>query len=889
MIKIYTNTITGKHYDANGDLFADDMPRMFYKGTEKISWQLCTATPEIVENSGNTPDSYWTKSTEYAQYQAVGAFLTADDDYVKRMAGMLSAAVSAGNVSTISATVPEADFDTIPESGVIELFTSTGESEIVKYTGRSIGSNNAVEFTLASGSEVENSYASGGLMDCSQEPMAQAALDTQNSDVAHGLFVFNFTAYSRKLHDRAAYSNSKSISIMALELALFRVDSDTNRVVDLERYELETFTIRTGLAETSANPPLTDAEANETVTLVNTLLAAGFTLQFSSDNENWHDTQVTTGETIDAYFRFRSASTGGTWSSAVKLPQGEKGEDGDAGDDGIRGSRVNFGTAVTGTSDTPSVFETGIDDSLEDDLYINTETFGLYQCTLGGDEDTALWAYVGSLKGPKGEDGEDGDDGVRGSRINYGTSITGTSTTPTAYATGLSDSLENDMYLNTSTMNAYQCTLGGNASTALWKYVGTLRGVSAYTYVAYASNSSGSDFSLTPSDSLKYRAEIHTSTPIATPTSSDFSGAVWQKFLGDPGTNGTNGTRGSRFNYGTAVTGTSTTPTSYATGISDSLAGDAYINTSTQALYQCTLGGDASTALWAYVGSLKGDDANAPIDTVQLNGNNLPISSKKVNVMALPMAEDSMPSAESCMQKHLLYLGTTVSADSYVGKLRTYQMQSEGVSESYPYCDLSISNSSATGTSRVWTGYDAIDQQYRITYNNGWVLERLPFDPEDPATQIGTLTTPSAASQPWGAYTITATSATWYFMPVTDAPQATKGHLYERNEVYDESVIFVTINNSTSTLIKVSGTNKWSDDGTDDGDVFVAWNGANGCWEYYSGSAYMSPACQSTVMPWDPSISGQVWTESGDEGTITPIITRCFVGGWNDLGSILGA
>ena len=61
-------------------------------------------------------------------------------------------------------------------------------------------------------------------------------------------------------------------------------------------------------------------------------------------------------------------------------------------------------------------------------------------------------------------------------------------------------------------------------------------GVSSYTYVAYASDASGADFSLTPSNTLKFRAEIHTTTAIETPDAEDFAGATWVKYIGDDGT-----------------------------------------------------------------------------------------------------------------------------------------------------------------------------------------------------------------------------------------------------------------------------------------------------------------------------------------------------------------
>ncbi len=58
-----------------------------------------------------------------------------------------------------------------------------------------------------------------------------------------------------------------------------------------------------------------------------------------------------------------------------------------------------------------------------------------------------------------------------------------------------------------------------------------------YCYVAYASDNEGTGFSLTPSNSLKYKAEIHVDEPIAEPALADFvaAGAVWVKHLGDDG------------------------------------------------------------------------------------------------------------------------------------------------------------------------------------------------------------------------------------------------------------------------------------------------------------------------------------------------------------------
>ncbi|MDU4726409.1 hypothetical protein [Clostridium sp.] len=70
------------------------------------------------------------------------------------------------------------------------------------------------------------------------------------------------------------------------------------------------------------------------------------------------------------------------------------------------------GTAITGNSEEPTAYETGIQLSRINDRYINTETGNVFICTEGGNESTAKWKYVQSLKGPKGEKGEPGQKGA---------------------------------------------------------------------------------------------------------------------------------------------------------------------------------------------------------------------------------------------------------------------------------------------------------------------------------------------------------------------------------------------------------------------------------------------------------------------------------------------
>lgn len=73
------------------------------------------------------------------------------------------------------------------------------------------------------------------------------------------------------------------------------------------------------------------------------------------------------------------------------------------------------------------------------------------------------------------------------------------------------------------------------------------------------------------------------------------------------GPKGETGTRGSQWYQGTGITGTSTTATAFPeSGVAAALVNDNYLNTDTGATYVCTVAGNASTAKWAYKGSIKG-------------------------------------------------------------------------------------------------------------------------------------------------------------------------------------------------------------------------------------------------------------------------------------------
>ena len=69
----------------------------------------------------------------------------------------------------------------------------------------------------------------------------------------------------------------------------------------------------------------------------------------------------------------------------------------------VKGSTWYAGDGITGTSTTPTAYPgSGVTYALAEDLYLNTtgaDRANVYQCTLEGDADTALWVYVTSIKG----------------------------------------------------------------------------------------------------------------------------------------------------------------------------------------------------------------------------------------------------------------------------------------------------------------------------------------------------------------------------------------------------------------------------------------------------------------------------------------------------------
>ena len=99
------------------------------------------------------------------------------------------------------------------------------------------------------------------------------------------------------------------------------------------------------------------------------------------------------------------------------------------GPQGPRGSLIYYGTAITGTSTSGTIFSgSGIASAMVDDKYLNTSTGDFYTCTTAGAPSVARWAWIVNLRGPQGNVGPAGPTG----QIDENTPIT--FSTPSTYS-----------------------------------------------------------------------------------------------------------------------------------------------------------------------------------------------------------------------------------------------------------------------------------------------------------------------------------------------------------------------------------------------------------------------------------------------------------------------
>lgn len=164
------------------------------------------------------------------------------------------------------------------------------------------------------------------------------------------------------------------------------------------------------------------------------------------------------------------SNTAKIFNFAFKNLKGSKGDKGDTGAKGSTGSTGPQGVSVTKVEQTT----TSTSDAGENVITVTlsngtTSTFKVKNGSKGS-------------TGATGAKGATGATGTRGSMIYWGTAITGTSTTATIFSSsGISSALINDLYINTSNWNIYQCTTAGATSVAKWVYKGNIKGAKGAT------------------------------------------------------------------------------------------------------------------------------------------------------------------------------------------------------------------------------------------------------------------------------------------------------------------------------------------------------------------------------------------------------------------------
>ena len=163
--------------------------------------------------------------------------------------------------------------------------------------------------------------------------------------------------------------------------------------------------------------------------------------------------------------------------------QGLKGDTGQQGPQGIQGLKGDTGEdfVVIGHYDTLVALQTAVPNPSIGDVYsigaVIPYNIYLY------DGITHAWIDYGTIQGPTGATGAKGE----ATYWYTGTTITGTSTSDTIFSgSGIALANIKDLYLNTTTDNIYKCTLGGNASTATWVYIGNIKGATGATGAAGA-------------------------------------------------------------------------------------------------------------------------------------------------------------------------------------------------------------------------------------------------------------------------------------------------------------------------------------------------------------------------------------------------------------------
>jgi hypothetical protein len=268
----------------------------------------------------------------------------------------------------------------------------------------------------------------------------------------------------------------------------------------------------------------------------------------------------------------KSMSEYGT-SKKVKVEAfiGDKGEEG----------KSSYTYIAYASDSSGSNFTMVFDENLD---YIAIKTTTVPITSPQASDFTGLWKNYKGIQGLPGKDGTDGTDGTDGASsytyIAYASDSSGTdftmtfnsaldyiaiktTTTPITSpqasdfvglwknykgATGTAATVDAGTTTTLDPGESASVSNSGSPSAAVFDFgipkgVDGVDGSSAYVYIAYASDSSGTGFTTTFNANLDYIAIKSTTTPIATPQASDFTG-LWKNYKGAQGIQGIQGETG---------------------------------------------------------------------------------------------------------------------------------------------------------------------------------------------------------------------------------------------------------------------------------------------------------------------------------------------------------
>ena len=256
----------------------------------------------------------------------------------------------------------------------------------------------------------------------------------------------------------------------------------------------------------------------------------------------------------------------------------------------------------------------------------------------------------------------------------------------------------------------------GSAYVVLQDVIGTIP-TDGDKYMLLVSKGGKGDDGVAASVTVGTVTEAPAGTPITVTNTGTENNAIFNFTLA----------KGNMWYTGTACTGTSSTGTIFATGIANAGVGDLYLNTGIDAnqgrIYKCVLGGDASTAKWAYVATIVASadgavsySAQSPTTAQKTQARtNIGAASSSIEINGEPLTENisldasDIPTSENnvSVQDFITSTGTTLTslgtgkADKSVAVSVTISVSDWGGTTS---CTKTVSG--VTSSNNIFVTYD---------------------------------------------------------------------------------------------------------------------------------------------------------------------------------------